>query len=77
MSWKQYAPDDPQGLRPFIEDYVDRLIKAGAFGSVNLKGGTAFFVLTDNEEGERIEQQVWDEMIKELKAHIENWSPTE
>jgi hypothetical protein len=61
MSWKQYAPDDPQGLRPFVEDYVDRLIKSGAF-----------FVL-DEEEGKRREEQVWDEMMKELKDHIENW----
>ena len=61
MSWKQYAPDDPKGVRPFIEDYVDRLIKSGAF-----------FVL-DVEEGKRREEQVWNEMIKELKDHIENW----
>ena len=27
MSWKQYAPDDPEGLRTFVEDYVNRMVK--------------------------------------------------
>jgi hypothetical protein len=58
MAWKQYAPDDPKGLRPFVEDLVNRMIKAGVL------------TIRDVEEAKKREDQVWDEMMKELKEHI-------
>jgi len=59
MAWKKFASDDPRGLRPFVEDLVGRMIKAGVL------------TLRDAEEAEKREEQVWDEMMKELKEHIE------
>lgn len=61
MNWKQCVPQAPQGLRLFVEDYVDRLIKSGAF------------IVLDDKEADKREEQVWKDMMKELKDHIENW----
>ena len=61
MTWRNFAPDDPKGLRPFVEDLVNRLIERRGF------------TVSSDEEAEKIFDEVHDEMMTELRTHIETW----
>lgn len=58
MSWKKYHPLDPEGLRPFIEDYVKRMTDRGAL------------TVPTEEESRKIRDAVHDEMMEELGEYF-------
>jgi len=61
MTWKDFAPDDPKGLRPFIEYQFNEMVKAG------------YFFVKDEKEANKIYDEVSDRCFQELKEYIESY----
>ena len=60
-TWRDFAPDDPEGLRYWVKYDVEETIKAG------------YFTEADDEKAQKIHDEVQDRIMKELKEYIENY----
>lgn len=58
MTWRDYHPEDPDGLRAFIKYQFDEMVKAG------------YFFCKDEQEADKIYDEVSDRTMAELKEHL-------